>query len=140
MKIEEKRESSADKNDSLLASYYTYYDYTYYTKYSNKDNEPNVEEFLGDGISYEVFTSKYEKIMKDAINARIHGYANYTFDDYEKSTKGKEVELWKAKVIYTNKDTKEKIIVYDNKFLYLDININYDEKSITLIKNKLLNL
>ena len=26
----------------------------------------------------------------DAINARIHGYANYTFDDYEKSTKGKE--------------------------------------------------
>ena len=140
MKIEEKRESSADKNDSLLASYYTYYDYTYYTKYSNKDNEPNVEEFLGDGISYEVFTSKYEKIMKDAINARIHGYANYTFDDYKKSTKGKEVELWKAKVIYTNKDTKEKIIVYDNKFLYLDININYDEKNITLIKNKLLNL
>ena len=52
----------------------------------------------------------------------------------------KKVEMWKAKVIYTNKDTKEKIIVYDNKFLYLDININYDEKNITLIKNKLLNL
>ena len=46
----------------------------YYTKYSNKDNEPNVEEFLGDGISYEVFTSKYEKIMKDAINARMSKY------------------------------------------------------------------
>ena len=59
---------------------------------------------------------------------------------YKRYTSGEEFNTWGAKEIYIDKSTKERIIVYDNVILMLDMEGDYNKSKINFIKEKLLNL
>lgn len=70
-------------------------------------------------------------------------YINYFIKKefkYKKYTSGEEFNTWGAKEIYIDKSTKERIIVYDNVILMLNMEGDYNNNKINFIKEKLLNL
>ncbi len=138
IKIQSERDCSTTKYKSFLAKYYSFSDSTYYETYDD-DGTYIEHENNGGVISYEVFESKYKNIMSNALEDIKTNHANMG-SKYKKYTSGKEFNTWGAKEIYIDKSTKERIIVYDNVILMLDMEGDYNKSKINFIKERLLNL
>lgn len=138
IKIQSERDCSTTKYKSFLGKYYSFSDSTYY--YETYDDGTYIEnENNGGVISYEVFESKYKNIMSNALEDIKINHANMG-SKYKKYTSGEEFNTWGAKEIYIDNSTEERIIVYDNVILMLDMEGDYNKSRINFIKEKLLNL
>ncbi|UEL47793.1 DUF2812 domain-containing protein [Terrisporobacter hibernicus] len=138
IKIQSERDCSTTKYKSFLGKYYSFSDSTYYETYGD-DGTYIQHENNGGVISYEVFESKYKNIMSNALKDIKINHTNMG-SKYKKYTSGEEFNTWGAKEIYIDKSTEERIIVYDNVILMLDMEGDYNKSKINFIKEKLLNL
>lgn len=140
IKIQSERDCSTTKYKSFLGKYYSFSDSTYYYETYDDDDGTYIEnENNGGVISYEVFESKYKNIMSNALEDIKTNHANMG-SKYKKYTSGEEFNTWGAKEIYIDNSTEERIIVYDNVILMLDMEGDYTKSRINFIKEKLLNL
>ncbi|MCC3866696.1 hypothetical protein [Terrisporobacter mayombei] len=139
IKIQSERDCSTTKYKSFLGKYYSFSDSTYYYETYSDDGTYIENENNGGFISYEVFESKHKNIMNNALQYMKTNYANMG-SKYEKYTSGEEFNNWGAKEIYIDNSTEERIIVYDNVILILNIEGDYNKSKINFIKEKLLNL
>lgn len=139
IKIQSERDCSTTKYKSFLAKYYSFSDSTYYYETYGDDGTYIEHENNGGVISYEVFESKYKNIMSNALEDIKTNHVNIG-SKYKRYTSGEEFNTWGAKEIYIDKSTKERIIVYDNVILMLDMEGDYNKSKINFIKEKLLNL
>lgn len=140
IKIQSERDCSTTKYKSFLGKYYSFSDSTYYYETYDDDDGTYIEnENNGGVISYEVFESKYKNIMNNALEDIKVNHANMG-SKYKKYTSGEEFNTWGAKEIYIDNSTEDRIIVYDNVILMLDMEGDYNKSRINFIKEKLLNL
>lgn len=134
IKIQSERDSESTIYKSFLAKYYSFYDTTHY--YDDNLGEENSEGYL----FYEVFESKYESIINNALR-NIKKNDIISGNQYKKYTSGKEFDDWGANEIYIDTSSNERIIVYDNIIFILKfMEDDYNEKNIDFIKSKLMNL
>lgn len=139
IKIQTERDCSTTKYKSFLGKYYSFSDSTYYYETYNDDGTYIEHENNGEVITYEVFESKYKNIMSNALEDIKTNHAKMG-SKYKKYTSGEEFNTWRAKEIYIDNSTEERIIVYDNVILMLDMEGDYNKRKINFIKEKLLNL
>lgn len=139
IEIESERESRSSEQSSLLAKHSTFNDDTYYLEYRKEDGIEVRHEYHEKGLYYEVFESKYESVINQALKCEIKDKSGFGFK-YKKYVSGEELDNWGANEIYIEDLTGERIVVYDNKILILNMEGKYDDKNINFIRNKLLYL
>lgn len=144
VEIQEIRQCDLAKTSSPFAKYIYGTDNTYkevvtkvYDEESNSYYDEYSEEYSA-SLSYTVFKSKYDKIINKALDSILRSYDKFRLD-YEKSDDARELKKWGAKEIYTINAWDEKVIVYSDKILKISGDIEYNEKNINIIKDKVLN-
>ena len=142
--IQERRECDLAKTSSPFAKYMNCIDNTYkevvkkvYDEESDSYYDEYSEEYSA-SLSYTVFQSKYDKIINKALDSILRSYDKFSLG-YEKLNDAQELKKWGAKEIYTIDTWDEKVIVYSDKILKISGDIEYNEKNIDIIKDKVLN-
>lgn len=144
VEIQDLRQCDFEKTSSPFAKYMYGTDNTYkevvrkvYDKESNSYYDEYSEEHSA-SLSYTVFQSKYDKIINKALDSILRSYDEFDLD-YEKLNDAQELKKWGAKEIYIINTWDEKVIVYSDKILKISGDIEYNEKNIDTIKDKVLN-
>lgn len=144
VEIQEIRQCDLKKTSSPFAKYMYGTDDTYkevvtkvYDEESNSYYDEYSEEYSA-SLSYTVFQSKSDKIINKALDSILRSYDKFALD-CEKLNDARELKKWGAKEIYTINTWDEKVIVYSDKILKISGDIEYNEKNINIIKDKVLN-
>lgn len=129
------------KSSSPLGKYSTYSDYAFVeSKKIHYDNTSKgyYEEYFEKSkgyIGYSVIESKYDKVLEMALQSILSEYDRYGFSyKYDKN----DTNEWGAKSVYTVLDTNEKVVVYDDVIITINIDDFDINNYIDLVKEKLI--
>lgn len=135
------RQVYKSKSSSPFGKYYTYSDYAFVeSKKIHYDNTSKgyYEEYIEKSkgyVAYSVIESKYDKVLEMALQSILSEYDRYGFSyKYDKN----DTKDWGAKSVYTVIDTNEKVIVYDNVIITINIDDFDINNYIDLVKEKLI--
>lgn len=133
-------------SSSPFGKYYSYSDYAFvydtrriYDEVSKSYYDEHYEDSKG-FISYSLIESKHSKVLDIFLNSTLSEYDNL---GYTYKTESNEAEDWGAKSVYNVcgiNNFNEKVVIYDDKIITFEIeNKEIDEKTINIVKEKLIN-
>lgn len=142
--IQDSRETSRQISSSYFAKYADYYDYTY-KEVSNAVYDEEIgseyEEVTDENatmLSYSIFESKYEQIINKAKNSILNQYNEYEVN-YKKVSTKEELKNWGAKEVYTGDFLYKRVVIYDDRIITINGDIDYNKENINIIKSKIIN-
>ena len=113
-------ESTADINKTFIAQSYNYSDYYFINNIDSIDKK----------INYSIFTSPYKWVLNGYLEKKLNNNFGISYTETDSS-------IWKANCAYFSTTNNSYIIVFNDKIVEINSNIEINNKFIDIIKEKL---